>query len=374
MLKEIKLLSLKPGMSLREVSIVCGGREAEHLYGDTFSIQPINALPDFERYIVKIDNVIGLYFLRMDTGSIKVSSGKGTELREAFQSWVESLEQKYGIYLLCDHNYSMETDWNESDRWFEKLKKNYNVLCANWLPGSKLPKGVDYAFFYAKAKEGDALEGFLSLELSLSNVHDLQGFFGLEKGMTLEEVTRVCGGVRPEKIDDEKGQKRDTYEIKPAKANPLFNYYQVKIKDEYYYGEKDKSGLYDLYSRNLYEIQARSHEIHVTSARGIEFRNEFYSFLRSLRKKYGKAIYTDGPQFWCECEKDDRLWMYELFREHRVLYATWSNEPDSPSSLPEDIKTIILQAKGREFWYSDDMAVWVGYINIRVIFSFSEFN
>ena len=47
------------------------------------------------------------------------------------------------------------------------------------------------------------------------------GPFGLDMGMTLEDVTKACGGNEPEYISD------DRYYIQPIKSHPLFEGYVV---------------------------------------------------------------------------------------------------------------------------------------------------
>lgn len=143
------------------------------------------------------------------------------------------------------------------------------------------------------------------------------GPFGLEKGMTLEQITDVCGSV-PKHISD------DRYLVSPIKKHPDFENYIVWING----------------TNGLYYIKAISREIK-TNGYGLELKSLFSNIETSLSKIYGKSTITDelDPQ---SVFKGDDYWMWTLSQGARSFFATWKNSYKPP--MPDSITSIVLYA------------------------------
>lgn len=61
--------------------------------------------------------------------------------------------------------------------------------------------------------------------LFVCSISVFAGPFGLDMGMTIEDVTKACGGNELEYISD------DRYYIQPVKSHPLFEGYVVWISE-----------------------------------------------------------------------------------------------------------------------------------------------
>lgn len=131
------------------------------------------------------------------------------------------------------------------------------------------------------------------------------GPFGLKMGMTLEDITEVCGGTKPTK------QGYDCYMIYPEKKHPLFKEYIVFVDQE----------------KGLYSIIALSKE---DRSRTI-IDNTYIEIRESITKIYGSSEEVDidislkdkqynsiGTYYYCE------KWEKELKDDLScvLLYAT----------------------------------------------------
>ena len=125
------------------------------------------------------------------------------------------------------------------------------------------------------------------------------GPFGLDIGMTYDEIKAACDGNEPEHIAD------DRYYIKPKKSHPLFEKYIVWISD----------------SVGLYYIKGISRDIQ-TSNYGTEAKREFDKILSPLEKKYGKFKKTDTVKSDYYL-KDSQYWMSALRDGARTYRADW---------------------------------------------------
>ncbi len=70
------------GMTYEEVKLACDGREPEHISDDRYYVKPKKSHPRFEKYIVWISDVYGLYYIKAISGDI-YSSDYGTELKKS---------------------------------------------------------------------------------------------------------------------------------------------------------------------------------------------------------------------------------------------------------------------------------------------------
>ncbi len=144
------------------------------------------------------------------------------------------------------------------------------------------------------------------------------GPFGLSNGMTLEQVTEACGGVKPKKIEND-----DRYLIQPVKRHSMFKTYIACISKDF----------------GLYSLRVISSEIKTNNS-GEEIKNEFYAFKERLEKIYGKSKLndeiTDSKNSLTENASD---WLLTLYQGARTLSAEWENLSSS------ELKQIKLDAE-----------------------------
>lgn len=127
------------------------------------------------------------------------------------------------------------------------------------------------------------------------------GPFGLSNGMSLDEVTKACGGIEPRNIGDD-----DRYVICPKKSHPKFKTYIAWINEEY----------------GLYYVRGISDPIN-TNDYGEEIKDEFYAFKDRLEAIYGKPLLVDKLTDSKTIFKEEQYWLNTLERGARQLYAEW---------------------------------------------------
>ena len=108
------------GMTYDEVKAACNGVEPEHIGDDRYYVKPIKSHPDFEKYVVWISPVYGLYYLKGISSFISTIDN-GKELKNKYNNLLKVLEKKYGKYYGIDAvNYDYK--WNDDTNWLEKLQ------------------------------------------------------------------------------------------------------------------------------------------------------------------------------------------------------------------------------------------------------------
>ena len=125
------------------------------------------------------------------------------------------------------------------------------------------------------------------------------GPFGLEMGMTLEEVAKACGGKRPEHIGDHR------YLIEPVKKHPSFSTYIAWISP----------------AEGLNYIRANSEKIYSNNT-GDQVKNQFYRVENALSKSYGEPVLIDRVSK-DSLYKKESFWMHTLGTGERELCASW---------------------------------------------------
>ena len=125
------------------------------------------------------------------------------------------------------------------------------------------------------------------------------GPFGLEMGMTLDEVAASCGGRSP--VDIGGGR----YIVTPQKANPLFAECIAWISE----------------SEGLIALRANGEDV-LSNAEGDELAGEFSAIQKALEAVYGEARLSDGDT-----------------EGQRVLQADWFPEGG-------DVEWVCLVAEG----------------------------
>lgn len=144
------------------------------------------------------------------------------------------------------------------------------------------------------------------------------GPFGLEKGMSYEQVKDACGGREPVSISDGR------YLIIPTKPHPYFTRYVAWIDEK----------------EGLNYIKAIGANIE-TSSYGFDLKSKFNSLEESLSKTYGRCERIDTllpGSIWDDA--DD--WMKALEKKERYLISQWDKK--SGSNLPDTINGIYLVA------------------------------
>ncbi len=118
------------GMTYEEVKLACNGREPEHISDDRYYVKPKKSHPRFEKYIVWISDVYGLYYIKAISGDI-YSSDYGTELKKEFNNILSPLEKKYGSFEKTD---TLKSDslWKDEQYWTQALKDGARTYSANW--------------------------------------------------------------------------------------------------------------------------------------------------------------------------------------------------------------------------------------------------
>lgn len=138
----------------------------------------------------------------------------------------------------------------------------------------------------------------------------MAGPFGLEMGMTLNEVAESCGGREP--VDIGGGR----YIVTPQKANPLFSECIAWISE----------------NEGLFALRANGEDV-LSEPSGEELKKEFSAVQQKLEMVYGSAKLID------ESKAKGESWMQELSSGQRVLEADW---------FPEcgDVEWVCLVAEG----------------------------
>lgn len=147
--------------------------------------------------------------------------------------------------------------------------------------------------------------------------------FGLEKGMSLEEIEAVCNGNESVKVEDE------VYLVKPLKSHPLFQYYAVYVNEKV----------------GLYQIRAISDNI-TTNKYGTELQNAFNDLKDRIGKTYGrpKVINENRSDSYYQ---QDEYWFYTLHDGSRTLAAIWGENKE----LSDDLVSIVLECKSNGGFY-----------------------
>lgn len=160
------------------------------------------------------------------------------------------------------------------------------------------------------------------------------GPFGLEQGMSHEDISSIGGRVQLSHIDD------DRYLIVPPKRHPSFEQYVVWLNENH----------------GIYYIKATGTTIK-SSDYGTELKREFHNVLAPLEKKYGTFTLVDtiAPDFILS---DEQYWMHALRNGARTYQAYWEAPDNSPKY--NDIEEIWLGIESKNS-YSDEGYIWIEY-------------
>ena len=171
------------------------------------------------------------------------------------------------------------------------------------------------------------------------------GPFGLTMGMSMSEITKACGGNRPEQIEND-----DRYFITPDKKHSTFKKYIAWIDDEH----------------GLYRVRGISDTIS-TDKYGREVQNMFYSFEERVEAIYGKAQVTDKLLDKSSMHSSESDWSYSLREGERELSAIWSSK-NTGKNLKDDIKYVDLYvAPNSSIGYYFVLIIDYEFINISKV-------
>ena len=187
--------------------------------------------------------------------------------------------------------------------------------------------------------EESAADNFAHPMTATTRIHSGEGKtgngpFGLEQGMSHEDISTIGGGVQLSHIDD------DRYLVIPPKSHPSFGQYVVWLNEH----------------QGLYYIKATGTTIK-SSDYGTELKREFHNVLAPLEKKYGKftLIDTIAPDFVLS---DQQYWMYALRNGARTYQAHWEAPDNNPKY--NNIEEIWLGIESKNS-YSDEGYIWIEY-------------
>ncbi|MBR3654246.1 MAG: hypothetical protein IKN62_02285 [Elusimicrobia bacterium] len=148
------------------------------------------------------------------------------------------------------------------------------------------------------------------------------GPFGLSKGMSVEEISKLSEkGYEPTSPDND-----DRYLFVPKKKHEVFKIYIAFIDQE----------------KGLYSIRAVSEEIK-TNDYGTELKNVFSDMVDRLSKIYGKPKIIDKINSDSHF-KEDKHWMYTLGQGARTLAAGWI-KGEKDTNLPEELDSVAISVK-----------------------------
>lgn len=147
--------------------------------------------------------------------------------------------------------------------------------------------------------------------------------FGLKMGMTLDEITEACNGLKPIYVEN------DCYQIYPAKTHPLFKQYAVFVDSEH----------------GLYCIKAVSNEIS-TNDYGTEIKNAFAEIEGRISKTYGKPKIIDelSSDYFA---KSEQYWVSQLADGARTYAAIWKSSPKN--KLNDDLDCVYIYTNAQRF-------------------------
>lgn len=164
------------------------------------------------------------------------------------------------------------------------------------------------------------------------------GPFGIDIGMTYDEVKASCNGNEPEHIAD------DRYYITPKKSHPLFEKYIVWISEKY----------------GVYYIKGLS-EVITTTEDGTEVKNKFENIILTLERKYGKFERIDEikPQYVIN---DSTQWMDTIKDDARMYCGVWkASDYENELIYFDGLNSIILYLDNVNSYSSNKAYIYIEY-------------
>ena len=169
---------LEMGMSLEYITKACNGTRPERLENDDrYLISPTKSHPDFEHYLVWVDETKGLYRVRAISTEV-ITSKYGTELKSFFHDMTERLSKAYGKPEIYDKiNEDVLSVFKTEDQWMWTLHEGSRVLAAVWNKDSRrttMPDKLSYVDLYADTPKYSYTKGYLVLEYEFENYDEVK--------------------------------------------------------------------------------------------------------------------------------------------------------------------------------------------------------
>lgn len=171
---------------------------------------------------------------------------------------------------------------------------------------------------------------------SMNKSGEGKGPFGIDIGMTYEDITRVCNGNEPDLYSGE------SYYIYPVNSHPLFKTYLAWISKKY----------------GVYYIRAYSENI-TCSEYGTEVKNKYNNILTALEKKYGSFNKIDTIDSSYNY-KDDKYWMKGLKEGARTYKARWYATRDTIDKF-DGIVGIYIGIDIANKYSTSEAYIWIEY-------------
>lgn len=163
----------------------------------------------------------------------------------------------------------------------------------------------------------------------------LAGPFGLEMGMTQEQLKKVCAL--------EKTPLPNYYSTaKVPSPDPLFkDGYRLKVDADY----------------GLVEVSAYTQEIE-TDIDGTELKKAFHDLEGKLEKQFGKGEFSDYVDSLFTNWTEEDPWMMSLADGGRVFKTVWKSSDKKP--VPKGISEVRLAGMGRDEGHGILVLTYVG--------------
>jgi hypothetical protein len=131
-------------------------------YPGYYYVLPKFTHPDFETYLVRIDEDEGVFLIKAIGKDIS-DNGYGTSIRSKFDELRKSIEGTYGESELISFLYP-NSIWDEPEDWMMGLRKGDRIHMAQWEneDGTTLPGEISEIILAADATSSS--EGYLAIE------------------------------------------------------------------------------------------------------------------------------------------------------------------------------------------------------------------
>ena len=127
-----------------------------------YSVSPKYTHPEFERYLVRIDEDEGVFFIK-GIGKDISDNGYGTSTKARFDKLRKSIEGTYGKSELLSVLFP-NSIWDEPEDWMMGLRKSERLHLAYWekKDGATFPGEIGEIYLSANATSSS--NGYLALE------------------------------------------------------------------------------------------------------------------------------------------------------------------------------------------------------------------
>ena len=137
-----------------------------------YYVSPKATHPDFEKYILRLDEDEGVFWIKA-IGSDISDSGYGFTIKSKFNEIESSLQKTYGTGKLLDYLFP-KSIWNEPEDWMMGIVKNERFYLRTWesLNGKAFPGNIESLGLGVLASSSS--KGYIFLEYSGMNKKRLE--------------------------------------------------------------------------------------------------------------------------------------------------------------------------------------------------------